>query len=113
MIEKNIRKETENAAAERSKAYVLDVNICKKVLAVYDNFRAFIHQNGGGIVLADVNDKKGAVFVGEVPDVDLYREGLERFCELLGMIDTFDVSVTESGSLSIGVSVLGLWKAVF
>lgn len=102
----------EAAATEYSGKYLLDGDVCKRVLTVYDKFRKFVHQNDGGIKSTDVINTKMSVFVAELPSVDLYREGLELFSDLLGIVDMFDVSTTKDGDLSIKIGVTGLWKAV-
>lgn len=102
----------EAVATEYSGKYLLDGDVCKRVLTVYDKFRKFVHQNDGGIKSTDIINPKWSVFVAELPSVDLYRDGLDLFSELLGMVDMFDVSTAKSGDLSIKVGVSGLWKAV-
>lgn len=102
----------EAVATEYSGKYLLDGDVCKRVLTVYDKFRKFVHQNDGSIKSTDIINPKWSVFVAELPSVDLYRDGLDLFSELLGMVDMFDVSTAKSGDLSIKVGVSGLWKAV-
>ncbi len=102
----------EAAATEYSGKYLLDGDVCKRVLIVYHKFRKFVHQNDGGIKSTDVVNTEMSVLAAELPSVDLYREGLELFSDLLGMVDMFDVSTTKNGDLSIKIGVAGLWKAV-
>ena len=102
----------EAVAAEYNGKYVLNDEVYDHVLNVYRKFRKFVVQNDGGIKNIDVHSVDKVKIVAEVPDVDLYREGLDLFSELLAMVDSMDVSVSKSGDLIIEVSVAGLWKAV-
>lgn len=102
----------EAVAAEYNGKYVLNDEVYDHVLNVYRKFRKFVVQNDGGIKNIDVHSVDNVKIVAEVPDVDLYREGLDLFSELLAMVDSMDVSVSKSGDLIIEVSVAGLWKAV-
>jgi len=80
-------------------------------LNVYRKFRKVALQNDGGIRLADVVSDTVKI-VAEVPNIDLFREGLTLFSELLTMVDSIDISTTKDGDLSIEVGVANLWKAV-
>ncbi len=92
--------------------YVLDDEVYKRVLGTYKMFRKFALQNDGGIKNVDVRGADKAKIVAEVPAVDLFRDGLVLFTELLAMVDFIDVSASRDGGLIIKVCVAGLWKAV-
>ena len=102
----------EAAAAEYDGKYVLDNAVYRRVLDTYKKFRKFALRNDGGIKSADVIGVDKVKIVAEVPAVDLFREGLEVFSELLAMVDSIDISASKSGDLIIEVSVAKLWKAV-
>ena len=102
----------EAVAAEYKGKYVMNNEVCKRVLNTYKKFRKFALQNDGGIKNTDVYGVDKVKIVAEVPAVDLFREGLDLFSELLAMVDSIDVSASKSGDLIIEVSVAGLWKAV-
>lgn len=85
--------------------------IYKNSLSVYRKFRKVVLQNDGDIKATDIID--GSVkIVAEVPMMDLYREGLGLFSELLTMVDSIDISTAKNGDLTIEVIVANLWKAV-
>ena len=85
--------------------------VYKNALAVYRKFRKVVLQNDGDIKSMGVVD--GTVkIVAEVPTMDLFREGLILFSELLTMVDSIDISTAKSGDLTIEVGVTNLWKAV-
>jgi len=86
-------------------------DVYKNSLSVYRKFRKIILQNGGDIKTAGVLDHTVNI-AAEVPDMDLFREGLTLFSELLTMVDSIDISTTKDGDLSIEVGVANLWKAV-
>ena len=102
----------EAVAAQYEGKYTLDEDVYKCVLKVYKKFRKFALQNEGGIKSTDVCGADKVKIVAEVPAVDLFREGLDLFTELLAMVDSIDVSVSKDGDLIIEVGVAGLWKAV-
>lgn len=86
-------------------------DVYKNSLGVYRKFRKIVLQNGGDIKTTGVLDDTVKI-VAEVPDMDLFREGLTLFSELLTMVDSIDISTTKDGDLSIEVGVANLWKAV-
>lgn len=102
----------EAAATQYEGKYTLNEDVYKCVLKAYKKFRKFALQNDGGIKSTDVYGTDKVKIVAEVPVVDLFREGLDLFTELLAMVDSIDVSASKSGDLIIEVSVAGLWKAV-
>lgn len=102
----------EAVAAEYEGKYIMDNEVCKRVLNTYKKFRKFALQNDGGIKSTDVYGVDKVKIVAEVPAVDLFRDGLDLFSELLAIVDSIDVSASKSGDLIIEVSVAGLWKAV-
>lgn len=99
-------------ATEYEGKYVLSDEVYKRVLDTYKMFRKFALQNDGGIKNIDVSGIDNVKIVAEVPAVDLFREGLTLFSELLAAVDFIDVSTSESGDLVIEVGVAGLWRAV-
>lgn len=102
----------EAVAAEYEGKYAMNNEVYKRVLNTYKKFRKFALQNDGGIKNTDVCGVDKVKIMAEVPAVDLFREGLDLFSELLAMVDSIDVSASKSGDLIIEVSVAGLWKAV-
>lgn len=102
----------EDAAAEYEGKYILDECVYKRFLSVYRKFRKFALQNDGGIENTDVYGVDKVKIASKVPAVDLFREGLDLFSELLTMVDSIDISTSDSGDLVIEVGVAGFWKAV-
>lgn len=102
----------EAVAAEYEGKYTMNNEVYKRLLSTYKKFRKFALQNDGGIKSTDIYGVDKVKIVAEVPAVDLFREGLDLFSELLAMVDSIDVSASKSGDLIIEVSVAGLWKAV-
>lgn len=102
----------EAVAMQYEGKYALNEDVYKRVLKVYKKFRKFALQNDGGVKSTDVHGTDKVKIVAEVPAVDLFREGLDLFTEMLAMVDSIDVSASKDGDLIIEVSVAGLWKAV-
>ncbi len=102
----------EVVAAEYAGKYALNEEVYKRVMNIYKKFRKFALQNDGGIKTTDVCEMDKVKIVAEVPSVDLFREGLDLFSELLALADSVDVFASKDGYLIIEVGVEGLWKAV-
>jgi len=110
---KTIDDKVKEISSKTDGIYVLDIDNYKRLCIVYSELRKFSLQNDGGI--ADIQMEPTTEFAKisvVVPTVDLYRDGLEQFINLLSMIDALDVSTTEDGFLMIGAAVSGVWKAV-
>lgn len=99
-------------ATEYEGKYVLDDEVYKRALNTYKMFRKFAIQNDGGIKNVDVGGTDKVKIVAEVSAVDLFRDRLVLFSELLAMVDFIDVFASRDGGLIIEVGVAGLWKAV-
>lgn len=100
------------AATEYKGKYTLNDEAYNRFLNAYKRFIKFALQNDGGFKSIDVYGVDKAKIVAKVPSVDLFRDGLDMFLELLTMIDSIDVSVSKDDDLIIEIGVEGLWKAV-
>lgn len=105
------------AAAVEAKAkklegkFEVDNDAYNRVLSAYKILKKFATQNDGSPKFVDTSSTEAVKLIVEVPDVDLYRDRLKSFCELLSMVDSFDVSVSDD-LLRIEVCIAGVWKAV-
>lgn len=101
----------EEATYEKNNQYKLDDDSYNRILDVYQKIRKFALQNDGGIKNIDITSDTVKI-VTEVPSVDLFREGLNLFSELLTMVDSIDVSANKNGYLFVEIGVSIIWRAV-
>jgi len=99
-------------AKEYDGRYALNDEAYRCVLSAYKKLRKIALMNDGDIKSIDIKAAEAAKITAEVPEADLYREGLDLFSELLAIVDSFDVSASENEGLIIEIGVTGLWKAV-
>ena len=102
----------EVAAAKYEGKYVLDVNAYQRVLDLYQNFNDLVDQNDGKIQTIRVDDLEAVRFTALVPSMDLFRESLSAFLEMLTMISSIDISGYNEDYLSVEIGTAGIWKAV-
>lgn len=104
--------EIQDAAKLYEGKYELDEEAHERALDVYRCLRWIADQNGGAVEWANIIDFERITFQAEVASVDLYKESLEKFLDLLGKIDHIYVLSSKEDIVTIEVSVNGLWKAV-
>lgn len=107
-----IAEKIEAVAAAYRGRYALNKDVYNRILYVYKMLRKIALQNDGGIKDVKVDTVDRTIITVEVPSMDLFREELAAFSELLGMINSLDVSASSGELLSISVGITGLWKAV-
>lgn len=109
--ELSIKVEEKNM--ELSGICVLNIHNYRRLIKSYDLLKKLALLNDGGVVSVSIEHNAEYAEVDiEVPSIELYKEGLEQFCELLGLVDLINVSNTGNDSVLIKVGVSGLWEAV-
>lgn len=110
---KELGLQIEKKKLESPEAYELDEENYKKFADVYAYFNRFAKENDGKVKYMDLRSNSIHADVSiEVPLVDLYRDGLAEFTEILAKADVFGVTPTANGELRIDASVNNVWKEI-
>lgn len=104
--------EIESTAAKCAGRFVADGDVCKRILNVCEVLKRIAMLNDGSLKSVDMTPGENVVIFAEVPDMDLYQEGLSLFSDLLAMVDYLDIYAISDEEVVIKVGVAGLWKAV-
>lgn len=104
----------ENGRTEFGGKYVVNEHNMKKFSKVYDFFRQIADEDGGEVRCFDVHPESVSASVSiEISLLDLYRDSLKQFVDILQYIDVFEASPTDdSDGILITVSVTNVWEDV-
>lgn len=93
--------------------YVVNPENYQRFVDVYTYFRIFAEENDGELKHLDIDPASIHADVSiDVPMVDLSKDSLRGFADILSKVDAFDITTTESDSLLIDAGVNYVWKAV-
>lgn len=93
--------------------YVVDPEKYQRFVEVYTYFRIFAEENDGKLKHLDIAPTSIHADVSiDVPIVDLFKDSLLGFTDILSKVDVFGITPTASDSLLIDASVNYVWKAV-
>ena len=94
---------TEMSSTEK---YTVNKENMEKFNRVFRFFCVLAEEDGGEVACFEVeeNPESAGVYV-EVSMLDLYKESIAQFIDILELIDVFDVETTESDSLLISAIV--------
>ena len=94
-------------------AYILNPENYQRFVKVYAYFLDLAESNEGTVSRLDI--KPTSIRAGisiEVPIVELLRDSIREFTDILSDVDVFNVTAGASDSLLIDASVNDVWKAV-
>lgn len=93
--------------------YIMNPDNYKRFVEVYTYFRIFAEENEGKLKHLDIAPESIHADVSvEVPIVDLFKDSLHGFVDILSKVDVFGITPTTTDSLLIDASVNYVWKAV-
>lgn len=107
-----LAKKVEEKNMELRGVYAVNGESYRRFASAYAAAKKFALLNDGGI--SGISMEPDAEFASisiEAPSVELYREGMELFGELLELVDAVDVSGVRGEYLKLKVGVKGLWEA--
>lgn len=94
-------------------AYIVAPENYQRFVEVYTYFRIFAEKNDGKLSHLDIAPTSVHADVSiDVPIVDLSKDSLKEFADVLSKVDVFGITPTTSDSLLIDASVNYVWKAV-
>lgn len=93
--------------------YIINPENYQRFVEVYTYFRVFAEENDGKLKHLDIAPASIHADVSiDVPIVDLTKDSLSGFTDILSKVDVFGITPTTSDSLLIDASVNYVWKAV-
>ena len=93
--------------------YVMNEHNMEKFGKVYDFFCALADDDGGKVRGFDIRPEYLYAEISiEVSSVDLHRDEMKQFLEVLQYVDVLDIKATTSDGLLICANVKNLWEAV-
>lgn len=93
--------------------YAVNESNMEKFCKVYDVFYDIADDNGGEVLHIDIHPETIHANVSiEVPLLDLHRDLMKRFVDILEYVDLLEITPTASDSIIIGVNVKEVWEAV-
>ncbi len=93
--------------------YIMNPENYQRFVEVYTYFRIFADENEGKLTHLDIAPTSIHADVSiDVPIVDLFKDSLKGFTDILSKVDVFGITPTASDSLLIDASVNYVWKAV-
>jgi len=97
---------------ELSEVSVVNIEAYGRFIKIYDLLKKLALLNDGGVseVKMEHTDEKAWISI-EIPGMDLYKDGLKLFCELLELADHIDVRVCGEDMVIFTASVNNLWEA--
>jgi len=91
--------------------YVTNEQNMGKFVKVYNFFRWLADENGGEVIDYDVHPKSIQAKVSiDVPLIDIHKDGMKRFIDILQYVDVFKVAAAEQDNLMIHASVNNVWE---
>lgn len=103
----------EEKCAEVNGKYVVNEHNLESLCKVYDFFRSVSDEEDGKIEILDIRPESGCVIVSvEVSSVDLHRDGMANFVDILQYVNTIDIASTKPDGIVIRVGVKDVWEAV-
>jgi len=101
----------EEKCAEFDGKYVLNHANMEKFSKVYDFFYAIADEDGGEVRCFDVHPESERANVSiEVSLVDLYKDTLNDFVDILQYVDVLEIKPTTDDGLQIDAGVNGVWE---
>lgn len=91
--------------------YVVNERNMGRFGLVYDFFSRLASDNDGEIVRLNIDPESiNASVEIDVPPLDLYRDGLNEFVDVLQHVDALDISQSDSDGVIIGATVNQTWE---
>ena len=87
----------------------IDSEAYNRILWAYQLLRRLTDAHGG-VQKVQIEAEGMVRIMAIVPDLDLYRDGLAQFRQLLGVADTLHITWRDAESVCIEVGLTGLWK---
>lgn len=91
--------------------YTVNEHSMEKFGQVYDFFNNLADNNDGDITCLDIQPESvNARIEIEVPPLDLYRDWMKKFVEILQYMDVLDIKPSEFDGIMIGATVNDVWE---
>lgn len=104
-------KEYGEIKAETDEEYAVNKQNMDKFNQVYKFFCNIAEEDGGDVSCFHVNDNRTSFGVSvEISMLDLYRDSIAQFIEILRYIDVLDVKTTESEGILVSAVVDHVWE---
>lgn len=84
--------------------FTVDGEAWNLVSDVHQAFRKIVSFNNGDIKTVGVHADVVKI-AAEIPNMDLFRDRLDAFMELLEIVDSFDVTATNADTLIVEIGV--------
>ena len=93
--------------------YEASVTKLEQLDKVYGFLCYLVKCEDGEIKCLDVNPESNCASIAiEVPLVDLHKDEMKQFIDILQYVDTFDVKTTVDEALLISVGISNVWEVV-
>lgn len=110
---KRLALAVEKYKSEFEGIYILNAENFSKFQKVHSYLLELAKDSDGKIVYCDIDPKNvhGGISI-KLPMLDLYKYKLDKFKEILELVDVFGADARTDGDIQIDFSVSYVWKAV-
>ena len=93
--------------------YSVNEHNMDKFRKIYDFFRGLVDNEGGEVRCLDIHPESACASISiETSLIDLHKDAMKQFVDILQYMDVFEVKPTTSDSLLISAGVNHLWETV-
>lgn len=108
-----LASQVERWCSEFDGKYTVNAENMNRFSTVYDYFLQLVDEDGGEVANLDASPESAHANVTiEVSLIDLCKDSMRQFLDVLRGIDVLEAKATDSGSLLISASVNDVWEVV-